>query len=225
MTTEDSQNKTLSQPEDQSDWFFYFLVVLIAIYILIKTVQWPVEKNIDIQVLQQNQAIQSISSPKDVVQNDATQLTANFLLDTIHFPEGEYLYHHNIGYTEFKKDFYLKAQTLMKVKQTAQFLFSIRSDDGFILAIDGQEICKHSNGRPMGESLCTAQLSQGEHLYELFYYQGFGYLGLEARYEQDKTPQQTDMSQRDNINMKFIGRNSDGVSFYPVPTAKRYVNQ
>jgi len=221
------QDKQSLATEDKSDWFFYFLVILIAIYILIKTVQWPVEKRIDVLLLQQNGSIENIYTTQD------PKFIADFEVDTVHFPEGEVFYHHNFGYSDFSKDFFLKVQTQMQVLKAGQYNFSIRSDDGFILSIDQKEICKHPEGRPMGETLCSTQLEKGLHHFEISYYQGYGYLGLEARYEFNQTSSannklpdnKPNYLPQNSLNMRFIGRDSEEVIFHPMKKTDLYVNQ
>jgi|GEM_PF-1156355 len=222
MDLENNNKKiTESQREDKSDWFFYFLVILIAFYIIIKTVHWPIEKSIDVLLLQQSKPIENLQTAHDTI------FIADFAVDTIHFPEGEYFYHENFGYSEFKNDFFLKLQTQMETLKSGKYNFSIRSDDGFKLTIDNTVICAHPNGRPMEETLCSTTLNKGLHHFEIYYYQGFGYLGLEARYEFDSSQNPMNKSTLPNhsLNMQLIGRESETVKFHPMPIAKLYVNQ
>jgi len=206
--------------EDRADYFFYFLILLIAIYIAIKSIHWPVEKRIDVLLLLQDGQIENLDTPPK------PKTIADFEVDTIHFPEGEVFYHENFGYSDFSQEFFLKAQTRMEVKKAGQYNFSIRSDDGFRLSIDGKKICQHPQGRPMGETLCSAELEKGFHHYEIFYYQGYGYLGLEARYEyQPSMPGQSTIVPKHSLNMQFIGRNSDEVKFHHMKNTDLYVNQ
>ena len=216
MVLEDNKTQATA---DHSDWFFYFLVILIAIYILIKTIQWPTEKRIDVILLQQKGAIENIYTTLD------TKFTADYQVDTIHFPEGDELYHHNVGYMGFKNDFFLKVQTQMEVLKAGTYQFSIRSDDGFILSIDDIEVCKFPAGRAMAESLCSSELSKGLHHFGIYYYQGFGYMGLEAKYQLENTSPGKNTLARDISKQKFIGRDSEEVIFHPIEPVNAHADQ
>ncbi|MBN1523986.1 MAG: hypothetical protein JW904_05870 [Spirochaetales bacterium] len=68
------------------------------------------------------------------------------------------------------------------VDDQKEVMFSVYSDDGFILYIDGESVSRFSGNRGYAETKISVPVSPGEHSLKLRYYQSGGHIGLDAYY-------------------------------------------
>jgi hypothetical protein len=211
------QNSVNNLPIDKSkckeinfkEWFFFLCVVLIGFALLLKTYHKPIQQNISVKVLQQQGHLENLHTSKNI------RSSSHFNVDNIHFPHGNELYHNNTGSLGYKTDFFITLQTRFDVKKTTTLQFIIESDDGFQLKINNQVVCEFIQGREMQATRCNRiKLEQGIHELSLNYYQGFGQLGLIAKYV---TCSLSNCNENDQLNNAFvIGNNSPLVTFLPM---------
>jgi len=160
----------------------FFSLLLIAFYLGLKNLFWPMQKPIEVTVLKQDGAIIDLNTPGKTI--DKKQ----FSFDKLSFPKGSELFHQNTGFLGYKESFFLQAKTQINVIQEGNYTFVVNSDDGFKLKLNDQTICQHIAGRAMQSSSCSIHLSKGKQLFDLKYFQGFGNLGLEVTYELESQP-------------------------------------
>jgi|GEM_PF-2477895 len=161
---------------------YLILFIFIAIYLSLKSLFWPMQKNIQVTVLQQQGHITDLYTPGKIIDQK------KFNFDKLSFPLGEELFHQNTGYLGYTEDFFIHAKTQIDVLQAGNYTFTINSDDGFLLKLNNNPICEHSNGRAMETSTCSVHLEKGKQLFDLTYFQGYGSLGLKVSYKLDSHP-------------------------------------
>jgi len=142
----------------------------------------PLQKNIEITILKPDGPIIDLNTPSKIIKQK------NFSFDKLSFPQGDELFHQNIGFLGYKENFFLYAKTEINVLQEGNYTFIVNSDDGFILKLNDIAICEHTTDRSMESTSCRVHLSKGKQLFDLKYFQGFGELGLEVTYEFESQP-------------------------------------
>jgi hypothetical protein len=175
--------------------FIFISILLITFYLILKNIFWPMQKNISVLIQQQNGRIFDLNTLANI--NKEKQL----IFDQIKFREGNELFHDNTGYLRFKNDFFMHVSTQIIVLKEANYLFRIKSDDGFRLKINNQLVCEQTQGQVFATTNCTYPLKLGEYLLELDYFQGYGNLGLEMTYEAEGAAEY------------YIGKNSNNMAF------------
>lgn len=111
-----------------------------------------------------------------------TSFTRTYRIDTLDFPEGSALKHRSLGPLGADRDFFLDIHGRFIVNRPGEYRFVVSSDDGFRLRIDGKTVAEYLGDRPMQATEGRVSLSEGSHRFDLSYFQGFGHLGLIARY-------------------------------------------
>jgi hypothetical protein len=109
-------------------------------------------------------------------------VTAEFQVDSIDFPENTELKIDGMP-SGLSENFFVDFSTVIDVKEAGYYLFSVSSDDGFALSIDGERLMNYSGTRPFGTA--TSQqvyLAAGKHPLTLSYFQATGPLGIQASY-------------------------------------------
>jgi hypothetical protein len=108
-----------------------------------------------------------------------------------------------------RRNFYADFFARFSLEQAQEISFSVFSDDGFILRIDGERIAEFSAERAYAETQAVVRLAEGEHSLELDYFQADGYIGLDAYYRvgESRTPH-------------FVGEDAEELTFLePGPAA------
>lgn len=126
-----------------------------------------------------------------------------FYIDSLQFPIGKELSHVHLGPLGFTEDFLLEINTELEVTKATDYVFSVWSDDGFMLRIDGNDVAGHAESRPYAETQAVIRLNAGRHLFHLSYFQGYGPLGLTVLYRE----------QRSNGAWVPIGQSSERMRF------------
>ncbi len=152
------------------------VLIVVAIWVYSKSFPKTVEKNIAMELIQNSEPI------KNIRQKVVSKSRKSYAIDIIDFNHGNTLIHRNIGLMYAKNDFFLTFKTAMKTKESGKYTFFINSDDGFLLKIDGKELCAFEKDRPISSTKCDINLEEGLHILDLGYFQGFGNLGLNAKY-------------------------------------------
>lgn len=155
---------------------FLYGVILIAVFVLNKTISLPYNGVIKIQISKQTGAIVMLDSPRNISNRQ------HISVDTLYFPNTRVLTQKRYGSLGFSENFFIDAVTDMHVLQSQEYHFNVLSDDGFRLKIDDKVICEHPENRPYGKTACVVKLSPGMHQFDLSYFQGGGPLGLHVTY-------------------------------------------
>lgn len=183
--------------ERKREWALTAIVAVIALFLIVKTVHFSLGGGpVTVTISQNDGGLSTLTSKKKIIS------TQQIDVDKLVFPEGSMLEHSQYGKLGFVQDFFIDAQTVMVVRQTATYRFEIRSDDGFSLNIDGRRVCAFPGNRPMNTTTCNHRLSAGKHLLKLAYFQGGGPMGLEAHYRVS-----------DETEGHFIGEKSENTMF------------
>jgi len=160
---------------------FLYSVILIGIFVLYKTVSLPYHGVITVKVSQQKGAIHTIDTLRTL-----HPISRTFSIDKLKFPHSKTLSHDRLGMLGFSNNFFIDAQVNMEVHQKGLYMFRVSSDDGFRLTMDNVLICEHIKDRPYQTTTCKVNISEGNHLFDLDYFQGGGPLGLYVQYSKDK---------------------------------------
>jgi len=155
---------------------FLYSVVLIAVFVLSKTISLPYDGVIKIQISKQKGSIVTIDTPRNISNNQRISV------DRLYFPQSRLLTQKRYGNLGFSENFFIDAVTDMKVLQSQEYHFNVLSDDGFRLKIDNKVICEHPENRPFSKTACSVKLTPGMHPFDLSYFQGGGPLGLHVTY-------------------------------------------
>lgn len=178
---------------------FLIFLILFGIYFLNK-VLFPIPwGKIKMTVIKQRGNISDLNTPIDV------DFENFFRINTINFPQNSTLKHKNYGEFGFNSNFFLKFETLMKVKRSGLYVFYISSDDGFRLTINGEVVSEYVNNRPFTTTEAYIYLKNGIHRLEIFYFQGYGPCGIVASYKEIEDKRKY-----------LIGKNSPYISFHYV---------
>ncbi|BCD63179.1 hexosaminidase (plasmid) [Nitratiruptor sp. YY08-26] len=107
-------------------------------------------------------------------------------IDRLYFPRGNELRHPLYGYLGYTHDFVALFDGKFKLEKEIPVTFTIYSDDGFRLKIDGHTVMKYPNDRPFSKSERTVTLTPGVHSLHIKYFQGFGQLGIIGYYKTNR---------------------------------------
>ncbi len=158
---------------------YIFLVFIIFLwgYVIYKTGYLEhYDSNISVKIIKQKGNIKDLNVP-------IKQLYFKKIdIDTVNFPVKRVLWHHIYGSLGSKSSFFMDINTNIILKKDSQMSFAIGSDDGFRLSIDSKEICSHIKNRAFAYTKCSKKVKKGKHKLRIFYYQGYGPMGLIAYY-------------------------------------------
>jgi TPR repeat protein len=156
----------------------FFSILAIFVYLILKSLFWPMQKNITVLIQQQQGRIFNLDTSKDIIKQQT------LIFDTINFRQDKTLFHNNTGNLDFENDFFMNLSTTIRVLKKSNYLFRIKSDDGFRLLIDNAVVCEHIEGREFSTSECFYPLDIEEYSLNLEYYQGYGGMGLQLSYQE-----------------------------------------
>jgi hypothetical protein len=171
---------------------FSIIVLLIALFICNKMF-FPIIWNAPIQMhlIKQNGNVDHLDVPLNI------DFQRTFYINTINFPEDQTLIHKDIGNFGIQNNFLIDFNTAFEVKKEGNYLFIVASDDGFRLKLNGNMVGEFTNNRPFTTNQYNLFLEKGTYHYNLYYYQGFGGMGVVAEYQR-----------MDDSKVRFIGENS-----------------
>ena len=150
--------------------------------------------NITVKIIKQKGNIKDLNAP--IKQMYAKKID----IDTVKFPVKRVLWHHIYGSLGFRSNFFMDTKTDIFLKKDTLISFAIGSDDGFRLSIDSKEVCSHIKNRAFAYTKCSKKVKKGKHKLQIFYYQGYGPMGLIAYYAIDH-------------DRHLVGENSKYISF------------
>jgi len=156
---------------------FVLLVSALTVFILAKSIRFSWDEGaIAVTITGQNGKIETLDTPRK------PSRTIEILTKHLAFAQGSLLENRQYGSLGFTDNFFIDADTRMHVKKLGRYRFSVWSDDGFRLEIDGRTLCEHPLDRPYAKTECTIRLLPGEHRLALSYFQGGGPMGLKVEY-------------------------------------------
>ncbi len=154
-----------------------YAAVLCGLFFIYKVIT-PVVfgRNIQMTITKQKGKIETLDTP---VVSDFKEI---YYINTIDFPGGSVLVHKDLGNFAYAQDFFLDFNAKIEILKDGIFLFDIASDDGFRFKLNGNMIGEFISNRPFETNQYSVLLNKGIYNMDLFYYQGFGLLGLIAAY-------------------------------------------
>ena len=151
---------------------------------------------IHVTLTKQNGSITELEQPR------TPAYTQSFFVDTLHFPPGQTLTHPSLGDLGVTSDFFLDLSANFVVLIEGDYEFSVSSDDGYRLSIDGHSAMAFLSTRAFATDTAPVHLRPGTHTLTISYFQGFGPLGLSAQYR--RLPEKL---------FRYVGQDSAGISF------------
>ncbi|GIX21440.1 MAG: hypothetical protein KatS3mg121_0223 [Gammaproteobacteria bacterium] len=118
----------------------------------------------------------------DVHQPRAVAYGKTLWLDTLELESGSRLRHPKLGEFGYVENFFLDVETVLDVRKGGLYRFTVGSDDGFALYVDGRLVCEYRGDRPLRYDTCSVALEPGHHRFKLSYFQGGGNSGLRVTY-------------------------------------------
>jgi len=160
-----------------SNTLFSALLVLFFALIVNRITPPSVDKVLELVFSKNRAHIANINQPRSISE------TRTVMIDTLKLHERNKLAHPKLGpLVAWNDDFYVDMTTNFVVKNSDTYYFTVGSDDGFKLSLDGKELCKYPGDRAYLEQRCSARLTEGKHTLLLNYFQGYGHSGLTLQY-------------------------------------------
>jgi len=180
---------------DSSSYFLFFAISTLLV-VTLKIMPTPIERKIKA----------SISVNKDEIgfldQKRNPKLLETQYFKTLDFPEANYLRHSSGRLVGFAKNFFIGFEAKALVNIAGNYTFTISSDDGFRLIIDGVKIAEYTKPRKSEKSSHEVILTKGEHFIQLQYFESSGKASVQSWY---KPPL--------NSNSLPLGKDSNVISF------------
>ena len=104
-------------------------------------------------------------------------------IDKLYFPKGNELRHPTYGYLGYRQNFLILFDSDFVLEKDKRVKFTIYSDDGFRLKIDGKRVMEYTSDRPFRKSEASIILPAGKHHLFIKYFQGYGQLGIVGYYQ------------------------------------------
>lgn len=184
---------------DTSVLVFGGLVVFVWILVLNATVPPRLDPTIRAVFLQQESSIGSIDQPRSL------KYSKTFALDAAAFPRRHSLRHVTVGDLRAEEHFFMEMDTVMDILRPGAFRFTIRSDDGFRLYIDGKIRAEYTTPRLSDSTQTVVQLGRGRHIIRIVWFQDAGLMELMGYYAAEDEPR-----------LYYIGESSPFAKFsYP----------
>ncbi len=155
---------------------FSILLILVAAAIVYRLIPVRVDPVLTLVISKNQSGITNISQTRDI------STTKQVKVDILNFAEKSRFMHPKLGDVGYGTDFFVDVNAPFTVKETGNYVFYVASDDGFILNISGKEICRYPSARGLASQLCNIHLTEGQHEFQLNYYQGYGHAGLKVEY-------------------------------------------
>ncbi|WP_341936404.1 serine protease [Marinimicrobium sp. C2-29] len=172
------------------------LLVLVALAIVIRIIPPYVPKVVELEISKNKQGIGRIDQSRDI------DYSRSLWVDRLELSAKNQLRHPKLGQIGYGNNFFIDIEHEFTVETAGDYRFLIGSDDGFVAAVDGEELCRFNTDRPYRKQTCRVSLEEGSHTFTLSYFQGGGHAGLTVEYRRvgaDKP--------------RFFGESSDDIVF------------
>lgn len=152
------------------------LLLLVALAIVIRITPPFVPKVIELEISQNRQPIGHIEQDRDI------EHSRSVWVDRLDLFARNQLRHARLGQVGYTYNFFVDIEHEFEVKQAGRYRFIVGSDDGFILQVNGNELCRFNRDRAYVKQTCYAQLTEGTHEFMMNYFQAGGGAGLTVEY-------------------------------------------
>lgn len=187
-----TMNKVLNK-----NTFLSVTLALIAVSIVLRIMPVSVDPVLKLVISKNKVSINNISQARNI------DRSKEVMVDVLNIAEQNRFKHPALGELGYGDDFFVDVEAPFTVKQAGNFQFIVGSDDGFILTINGKQLCNYPGSRPLGNQTCrNINLTEGQHTFKLSYYQGYGHAGLQVQYKKAGPGKPY-----------WVGENSDAISF------------
>lgn len=155
-----------------------FSVALLAVVVLIinRVIPPSVDAVFNLVISKNRVSITDIHQPRDI------EMSKTVKVDRIDLADKSRFRHAKLGDLGYSGDFFVDIDAPFLVKKAGDFSFYVGSDDGFILSVDGRQLCEWTHDRPLTTDVCHVDLKEGNHTFKLVYFQGYGNAGLVMSY-------------------------------------------
>jgi len=155
---------------------FSLALVLVVIAIINRVTPPMVDEVFNLVISKNRVAITDIHQPRDI------EMSKTVKVDRIDLADKSRFRHAKLGDIGYSGDFFVDVESPFLVRKAGDYSFFVGSDDGFILSVDGKQLCEWTHDRPLTTDVCHVQLSEGNHSFKLVYFQGYGNAGLVMTY-------------------------------------------
>ncbi|WP_024460783.1 PA14 domain-containing protein [Marinimicrobium sp. LS-A18] len=152
------------------------LLALVALAIVVRITPPYVPKVVELTLVKNKGAIRRIDQEREV------DFQRTLWVDRLDLSRKNQLRHTKLGQIGYADNFFVDIDHTFEVLVPGEYRFLIGSDDGFIAKVDGREICRFNRDRGYRKQSCRTRLDEGEHRFELTYFQGGGHAGLTVEY-------------------------------------------
>lgn len=173
------------------------VMAVVTLLIIYRITPVTVDPVLELVISKNRVGINSINQQRDITN------TQKVMVDILNIAEQNRFKHPKLGELGYGNDFFVDVETTFTVKKAGSYHFLVGSDDGFKLLIDGKPLCQFPGSRPLAVQTCAIDLTEGEHVFKLAYYQGFGNAGLKVEYRL-----------AGNNSRYWIGQNSSFLRFH-----------
>ncbi len=157
---------------------FLCLLILFALFMIYKMrPRISFINPIKMQLIKQKGNIKRLADPQNI------DFEVNYRIPTVDFVEGTELYHKKLGPLGFQNDFFLDITSKFIVLKEGNYEFSIASDDGFQFWVNDNLIGEFLDNRSLATNQFSLYLKPGDYSFRIYYYQGYGRMGLYAGYK------------------------------------------
>lgn len=158
------------------DFVVTVLLCITAVMVVRAMLPVRVDPNITVVVSQNRTTIQNLNQPRDI------ENTKKVRLDVLNLANQNQFIHPQLGNVGYGVNFFADVETKFVIRRAGNYRFVVASDDGFALDINGERLCQFTGQRALATQTCTVQLEEGEHHFQLAYFQAGGPAGLTVRY-------------------------------------------
>ena len=158
------------------EYVFLTLVCFIGVILLYKmtlsklTVLSGYKQKIEVSVRPQLTRITNLYQERNTTNKETRKKI--YFVDTLDFPEDQFLYHKKLGKLPYKKDFFIDFSTEIKVKRAGIYEFEIYCNDGFDFVLDEESIYHHLHRRKYQKTKFEVELDAKTYPLTIQYYEG-----------------------------------------------------
>lgn len=104
--------------------------------------------------------------------------TQTLWVDKLNLHHNHSFAHPKLGPLGWSENFFVDLDSTFTVETPGRYRFVVGSDDGFVLKVNGKELCQFQRDRPYQRQTCFINLNKGEHQLHLSYFQAYSQAGL-----------------------------------------------
>lgn len=135
-----------------------------------------VDPNLKMVVSKNREPIQNLNQTRNI------ETSKVVMLDKLNLAHHNRFYHPELGDIGYGDHFFADVEATFEIHKAGSYHFVVASDDGFSLRINGRELCRFLSDRPLTTQRCPVRLAEGEHSFELSYFQAGAHAGLRVQY-------------------------------------------